>query len=96
MRRRLRLVADDPGENDEEVVGEEVVEDHPQAEEQPEEVDGQAEVRQRTSIADSSRTGEIPGGPISLSLLTSFRTHIALAFGSIRFVINLDKRVVTI
>ena len=78
-RRRLRLVADDPSESDEEVVAEEVVEDHPQVQEQPKEVHGQAEVRQRTSIADSSRTGEIPRGPISLSLLPSFRTHIAFS-----------------
>ena len=39
-RRRLRLVADDPNESDEEVVAEEVVEGHPQAQEQLEEVHG--------------------------------------------------------
>ena len=72
-------LANDPRESDKEVVAEEVVEDHPQAQEQPQEVHGQAEVRQRTSITDSSRTGEIPGGPINLSLLPSFRTHIAFS-----------------
>ena len=45
-RRRLRLVVDDLSESDEEVITKEVVEDHPQALEQPKEVHGQAEVRQ--------------------------------------------------
>ncbi|XXG73723.1 hypothetical protein AAC387_Pa07g2584 [Persea americana] len=74
---RPRLVTDDLSESDEEVIAKEVVEDHPQAQEQLEEVHGQAEVHQRTSIADSSRTGEIPGG--SMSLLPSFWTHIAFS-----------------
>ena len=45
-RRRPRLVVDDLSESDEEVVAKEVVEDHPQAQEQPKEVHGQAEVSQ--------------------------------------------------
>ena len=48
-------------------------------EEQPEtEVSEQVEeVREQTSTVAHDRTGEIPGGPTSLSLLPSFRTHIA-------------------
>ena len=34
------------------------------------------EVREQTSTAAINRTGEIPGGPTSLSMLPSFRMHI--------------------
>ena len=65
-RLRQRLVASS-SESDEEAV-----EEQPEAQVETE----QAEVRvQRPPVAH--RTGEIPGGPTSLSLLPSFRTHIA-------------------
>ena len=45
-RRLLRPVTDNLSESDKEVVAKEAVKDHPQAQEQPKEVHGPAEVRQ--------------------------------------------------
>ncbi|RWR98096.1 hypothetical protein CKAN_02759100 [Cinnamomum micranthum f. kanehirae] len=70
-RLRQKLVVD----NDED--DKEVVEEHPKAQEQTEVHKQVEEVCQRTSTGGQDRTGEIPGGPTSLSLLRSFRTHIA-------------------
>ena len=70
-RRRQRLVAD-VSEGDEEIV-----EEQPETEVETEVAEQGEAVRERTSSIARASTGEIPGGPTSLSLLPSFRTHIA-------------------
>ena len=69
--RRRRFVADVSDDD------EEVVEEQPEAQVETVVSEQAEEVREQTSTAAINRTGEIPGGPTSLSLLPSFRTHIA-------------------
>ena len=55
----------------------EVFEEQPEAQVETKVFEQAEEVREQTSTVAHDRTGEIPGGPTSLSMLPSFLTHIA-------------------